>query len=135
MKKDPVGLRSLLVVIALWSLNAALCFAPASADPSAPTPHAEVSLAQSTFIGSPWGGFIGSLHGFCFKPWGDIKIDVFGDGGLKISESPDHALIGGLAGISGGIRGSAIPLRLFVGCEWGPRAELAAGIRLPIKTY
>lgn len=75
----------------------------------------EVSLVQSTFVGKPFAGSVGSIR-LCTatapQPFGEIGL--FADGGIKLSETTENSLTGFLVGASTGPVGS----KIRVGAGW-----------------
>ena len=71
--------------------------------------HFEVSAVQSTFVGKPFVGTLGSVRLLCVKAPQPIGLlDVFADGGVRLSETTENSLVGGLFGASFGKRDVAL---------------------------
>jgi len=69
----------------------------------------EVSVVQSTFVGRPFVGTVGSIR-LCTleapNPFGELAC--YADGGVRLSETTENSIAGFLVGASVGQRGSAL---------------------------
>ena len=70
--------------------------------------HLEVSVVQRALVGDPFIGTVGSYRLGCvvLPPMG--KIDLFMDGGIRLSETTEASFTGGLVGASVGERDKAL---------------------------
>lgn len=117
-------MRAILMSIVLLAV---LC-PVVMADPG----HIEVSVVQRAFVGDPFVGSVGSLRLACVKiDQPAFKLDLFADGGLRISETTEASFTGGLAGASVGERGKA--LRVGAGFVWP--GDFTVYVRAVMKSW